>query len=315
MDIQPQIPFNDKVDYFMYPFMNELERELINKRDALKSIAFHADEANTDRELKEYLRDFIQKSFNKLPQLDKSFYINYIHSEKQSIVFNYSFFKEIYISKVYLPEEITETIKEQVRKQDSVYTNPDILLEVTNGKDINYMPVELKSTKTNAIPGSSVQQVTPTEWVIFVKHTNTDVSITTGQYINSINSTMQFPDRSPRPSVAFNELQNWNKLFRNDTKDDLTGKDLLTVTISEDLLKHKVELLEDWQGILVKRWLEVIKRNSVKKTEAWFNNTIRRFTLDFLTMYEELSDAEKDNLKRTIHNAIDLYNKKCKSDN
>mgnify|MGYP003330257066 CR=1 FL=1 len=41
-----------------------------------------------------------------------------------------------------------------------------------------YEKIELKSTKDNAIPGSSVQQINPDEWVIFVKHTR--FSIITG---------------------------------------------------------------------------------------------------------------------------------------
>ncbi len=313
---EAELSLEEKIEYFMFPFMCELEQELRSRKNELISISFHSDEANTDRSLKEYLKEFIQTKFNKLPEqnVNKKFHINYIHSEKLSFTFSYSYFKDIFIRKVYLPEEITDTIKEQVRKQDSIYTNPDLLLEVTNGGQIFYIPVELKSTKTNVIPGSSVQQVIPTEWVIFIKHTKTDVFVTTGQYIYSINSTMQFPDRSPRPSVSFSELEDWNKSFRTDEKDIFSDEDLLLVTISDNLLQRKIELLKDWQGILVGRWLEVIKKDTVKKNEAWFSNTIRRYTLDFLEMYEGLADSDKEKLKNNIIHSIDLYNKNCTPD-
>lgn len=180
---------------------------------------------------------------------------------------------------------------------------------ITNGKDTIYIPVELKSTKNNSIPGSSIQQITPTEWVIFVKHTDKgNVVVTTGQYINAVNSTMQFPDRSPRPQVAFNELEEWNKKFRNYSK-GVTEDNVLTVTISEEVSQYKVDSLKDWQGKLVERWLKVIQQDSVKKNEPWFSNTIRRYTNQFISMYENLNEEEKEELKDTLNSAIEQYSK------
>ncbi|MCE7793447.1 hypothetical protein K8O68_13555 [Salipaludibacillus sp. CUR1] len=305
----PKLKLQDKVELFMYPFMNELEKGLVLRKDDLKNITFHHDEANTDRELKEYLQELIENHFATLPYQDqKEFYFN---SEiSGGYVINYSLFSDIFINKVYLPNEMTEEIKVQLRKQNSVYTDPDIVLEITdtNHSELIYVPVELKSTKKNAIPGSSIQQITPTEWVIFVKHSDKgEIEITTGQYIYAVNSTMQFPDRSPRPSVAFNELVNWNKTFRREHKGKT--KDQLAITIKADIIEKKSELLEDWQGVLVERWLKVIEKRTVKKNEAWFNNTIRNYTLEFLNNYESLSPNEKVQLKETINEAIEKYNK------
>lgn len=303
------LTFKEKVEYFMYPFMFELEAALKDRTDELKSINFHADEANTDRELKEYMKELIETSLTKLPNTQKQFKLNYINSKEYTLTFSYEDFGNIIISKVYLPDEINDEIKSIVKKENSVYTNPDLTLEITNGKEKTYVPVELKSTKTNSIPGSSIQQITPTEWVVFIKHTKNEIVVTTGQYIYAVNYAMQFPDRSPRPQVAFNELEKWNKEYRNFS--EVSKEDeILTISISEDLFKSKIELLEDWQGTLVDRWLGVIKQSTIKRNEPWFNNTIRRYTRKFISEYEEMNETEKEELKNTLESAIDKYNNK-----
>lgn len=92
--------------------------------------------------------------------------------------------------------------------------------------------IELKSTKQDSIPGSSIQQILPDEWVIFIKHTAKDVDVVTGKYRHSINSKMQFPDRSPRPQVSFKKLKNWNDNFRN------FEKNVLTYSLDENLMRN-----------------------------------------------------------------------------
>jgi len=305
-----EISFHQKVEYFMYPFMYELENELSKKENELRKISYHADEANTDRELKEYLKILISKNLKTLPNLNKEIHINYVDSKDEPMKYNYSFFNNLYIRNVVLPEEITEEIRNLVKRDNVVYTNPDILLEITNDNETHYVPVELKSTKDNAIPGSSVQQINPSEWVVFIKHSKKNISITTGQYINSINSTMQFPDRSPRPSVSFKTLEDWNNLYRQTFEPNKgLGKKILSIDISEDLLNNKLEIVNDWQGILVKRWMDVIINSQVKNNEPWFNYTIRRFTSELLNYYDSLSNTERKKLKTKIIKDIKDDNK------
>lgn len=202
--------FNDTVNCFMFAYMYELELSLNDSKTSLLDVSFQSDEANTDRPLKVFIKEFIENSFNKLPQskLETQLNLN-LSSYKEN--FHYKYFSNISITKVFLPDELSIEHKEQIAEnKSSVYTNPDLFFKISDGTNTTYRSIELKSTKNNAIPGSSIQQIDADEWVIFVKHNKNSIELTTGQYIHSINSKLQFPDRSPRPQVAFNELTSWN---------------------------------------------------------------------------------------------------------
>lgn len=171
-------------------------------------------------------------------------------------------------------------------------------MEVKGNGSTFYQTVELKSTKNDSIPGSSIQQIIPDEWVIFVKHTSKNIEVVTGQYINSINSKMQFPDRSPRPQVSFKELLSWNNLHRNIENNEL----IYTI---DDSLANKLALIDDWQGVLSKRWIDILLNSEkVKKSEPWFNNSIRKFILDFLKIYDGYNEEEKALIKSEIQSMI-----------
>lgn len=306
--------FKKKTDLFIYAFMFELEQALQNNINKLKEINFHADEANVDTELKSFLKQFIKKEFNRIPDEKWGSNLSLVYTDgriNQQESISYSTFKNLYISEVYLPNELTNNLKEAVRKEGRVFVNPDLLLEIKeiDTENITFIPIELKSTKDDKIPGSSVQQVTPNEWVLFVKHTNKSVNITVGQYVNSITQTMQFPDRSPRPQVSFKTLSEHNVKHRKKE-----GNELIYY-IDKDSLAKKSKLLNDWQGILVDRWLDVIQNEKIKKNEAWFNNTIRRYTLEFLSMYEKMNDTEKAELKSKMEKAVELYSQISNSNN
>jgi len=248
--------------------MYELEKLLKNNIDELKMVSFHADEANTDRPLKEFMKKFIKDRFNRIhpDKLNKHLILTLDGNE---LILPYIEFKDIYIKNVFLPNELTAELKKYiVMSKSSVYTNPDLFFELTNGVDINYISIELKSTKNNSIPGSSIQQVNPNEWVIFVKHIRDSIDIVTGKYIHSINSRLQFPDRSPRPQVAFNELKNWNDTNRYEVNSQVS----YTINSTDEKIKHA--LLNDWQNYLADRWVEVLFTNGVKTNEPWFNNKI-----------------------------------------
>lgn len=287
----------DTVNAFMYIYMYELELFLKKHSDKIKNISFQSDEANTDRQLKEFLKIIIENDFNKIPT---SSYINIINIEAEnSFTKSSDIFKKIYIKKVFLPEEISEDIKEILRKdKNSIYTNPDLCFKIIYGTEIYYKTIELKSTKNNSIPGSSIQQINPTEWVIFIKHSNSNIEIATGQYINAINSKMEFPDRSPRPQVSFKELKDWNTNNRvfNDN----------TLTYHDDI-NHimKNELIYDWQKVLVDRWIDVLfDFQQPRNNDPWFNNTLRKFILAFTYKYDNLSKIEQDIYKENIKKLI-----------
>ena len=147
--------------------------------------------------------------------------------------------------------------------------------------------------KNDSIPGSSVQQITPDEWVIFIKHTNKTVEVTTGQYFYAINSKMQFPDRSPRPQVSFDELRNWNSRCRK-----VEGKSVAYRSIGDE--SEQYGLLTDWQGVLAKRWTDIVFDTRPHSSEPWFNNNLRKFILKFLEKYDSLSDIEKKRYKEIL---------------
>jgi hypothetical protein len=275
--------------------MYHLEKFLLSKKEEILKLSFQSDEANTDRPLKEYLKNLIENNFNKIPKKSNINFLN-IESHQSTVLSEFNSFK---ILRVLLPEEIknnNEIKKAIVNNKTSIYTNPDICFEISDGNKIFYETIELKSTKKDNIPGSSIQQILPNEWVIFIKHTSSSIDIVTGKYINSINTTIQFPDRSPRPQVSFKELKNWNNSFR------LICDNILTYSEDKNSI-NKLNLIQDWQKVLSDRWIDMLfESNTIKANEPWFNNTMRKFILEFLEKYETLNKNEKLNFKRKIKN-------------
>ncbi len=280
---------------FMQIYMYELEKFLETKKNELKMVSFQSDEANTDRPLKEFLKLLIETSFSTIPEKCEITEIQFEGVNSTDI----TVLKTLKINRVLLPEDITEEIREMIKEsKSSVYTNPDMCLEIIFDNKVYYETIELKSTKQDSIPGSSIQQILPTEWVIFIKHSNNKIEVTTGQYIHAINSKMQFPDRSPRPQVSFKEMMNWNQLNRLIQYSSLVYK-------KDENEQTKYELIHDWQSVLAERWIEMLfEANTVKNNEPWFNNNMRKFILDFLERYEALSETEKIEFKDKIKNLI-----------
>jgi len=284
-----------KIQNFMQVYMYELEKFLNTKKEELKAVSFQSDEANTDRPLKEFLKNLIEREFVEIPKDTIITDIEYYGE----VGIDLSELKKIRILRVLLPEDITEEIKKIVSTtKNAVYTNPDMCLEIFMDGKIVYETIELKSTKQDSIPGSSIQQVLPDEWVIFIKHTTNNIDITTGQYIHAINSKMQFPDRSPRPQVSFKEMQNWNQTNRV-----LEYAKLLYKKDEEESIKY--DLISDWQGVLSDRWIDMLfNATSTKNNEPWFNNNMRKFIVAFLEKYETLSGEEKEILVSRIKSLI-----------
>lgn len=281
---------------FLSVYFYEIEQKLNSTKNELELIKFQSEEANTDEFLKRYFKEFlsIHNSIRetKIEKLELQ-----IDSQTYQIdtkdLFNYQ------ITNIFLPEELTVNQKQEITKsKSSVYTNPDLYLEISDGITLFYESVELKSTKNDVIPGSSVQQVSPFEWVIFIKRDSASVSVATGFYINSITEKLPFPDRSPRPQVGFKNLVDWNKKYRKEEKNTLF------IETKSELNSEKIKLLTDWQDYLASEWLEIISSESSKKNEKWFNNALRKFSLKFLEYTENLTEEEKIKLKEKLKRLI-----------
>ena len=281
---------------FLIVYFYKIENELNNTKNGLETIKFQSEEANTDEFLKRYFQDFLSKHNDvkdvKIKQLA-------VKIDSEEYIIDIEKLKSYKITSVLLPEHLTAEQKKEITKaKKSVYTNPDLYLEITDGTNIYFESVELKSTKDNNIPGSSVQQVSPFEWVIFVKRDSEKVLVTTGFYINSITEKLPFPDRSPRPQIGFKTLLDWNKKHRK------VENDVLTIENNIEINNDKIKLLTDWQDYLASEWLEIIKSEESRNGEKWFNNAIRKFSLKFLEYSEKLTKSEKEKLKNNLTKLI-----------
>ncbi len=285
--IQPNL-----LNSFLIVYFYKIENELNNTKNGLETIKFQSEEANTDEFLKKYFQDFLSKH-NDVQDVKLKKLAVKVDSEEHII--DIEKLKSYKISNVLLPEHLNSQQKKEITaSKKSVYTSPDLYLEITDGTTVYFESVELKSTKDNNIPGSSVQQVSPFEWVIFIKRDNEKVLVTTGFYINSITEKIPFPDRSPRPQIGFKTLLDWNKKYRKVENEVLTIENITAIN------NDKIKLLTDWQDYLASEWLEIIKSEESRNSEKWFNNAIRKFALKFLEYSETLTEREKDKLKSSL---------------
>lgn len=281
---------------FLIVYFYTIENQLNNDGNGLKNVKFQSEEANTDEYLKVFFKKYILS--NKDIKSTSIEFLN-VKTDKEELKINISDLQNFVISNVYLPEELTEAQKKDIaEKKVSVYTKPDLFLEISDGSNTYFESLELKSTLNDKIPGSSVQQVLPFEWVIFVKRNKNDVEVSTGFYINSITSKLPFPDRSPRPQIGFKTLVEWNndnRTFESDT---------LTIKNNSEINDEKIKLLTDWQDYLASEWLSIVKADESKSNEKWFNNALRKFAIKFLEYSEELNDNEKKKLVNKLNSLI-----------
>ncbi len=290
-----QLSSKERLTYFLQLYFYELEILLKQQKEEIAKIKFQSEEANTD----EFFKIFIKKLIKKHKNIKKSSISKIlITKNKRNFTIKTDLFNEFTIKNVYLPNDLTPKLKKEISSiNNSVYTNPDLLLKISGYNETLYESIELKSTKNNTIPGSSVQQVNPYEWVIFLRRQNNE--IITGQYINSITEKLPFPDRSPRPMISFKTLAEWNKLNRVSKEDNLV---LNTNSISD---KKKLALLKNWQAYLTDEWLAIIKQKEKQKSEKWFNNALRMFAVKLLNYSKDLKENELDNLIHSLNNLVD----------
>ena len=289
--VQPNL-----LNSFLIVYFFKIENELNNTQNGLETIKFQSEESNTDEFLKRYFQDFLSKH-NHIEDVKLKKLALKIDTDEYFI--DIENLKSYRIKNVFLPEHLSIEQKKTIAKaKKSVYTNPDLYLEIFDGTNTYYESVELKTTKDNNIPGSSVQQISPFEWIIFVKRDTEKVLVTTGFYINSITEKIPFPDRSPRPQIGFKTLLDWNKKYRKIENEVLTIENI--TAINED----KIKLLTDWQDYLASEWLDIIKSQESKNNEKWFNNALRKFALKFLEYTENLGERERKTLKENLNNLI-----------
>ncbi|MFI3332151.1 MAG: hypothetical protein SNI51_08945 [Rikenellaceae bacterium] len=279
---------------FIQVYLYQIESLINSDPKLLDGVSFQSEEANTDSELKEFFKTFILAN-NSLTE-EYLFNVEIIGVDKVAVLYAKEDLCKYKIERVYLPSELTNEHKVIIKSEKrGVYTNPDIFILVSDGSEHKYVSSELKSTKSDKIPGSSVQQVSPYEWVIFVQHMKEVFRVTTGQYLNSITSVLPFPDRSPRPQIGFNILDGWNSRNR------VVDKEKLTIDYSKDDNTSKLSILENWHGFLVNEWLTTVCDKDVSDNEKWFNHTIRLYSLALVEHYNSLSDeARVEFVKRLI---------------
>lgn len=282
-------------DSFLYFYFYYLEVILQQRKSELAKIKFQSEEANTDEYIKRYLKQVILEN-NKIPS--HLFNNLTIYKDNEQVVYHFSDVINCCINNVLLPEELSDRQKQEIMQtKHSVYTNPDLYLNVSDGQTSSYHSLEIKTTKNNTIPGSSVQQVSPYEWTVFIKHSGNVVEVTTGFYLNAITDKLPFPDRSPRPIIGFDTMQKWNR------KNRTFFNKSLTFTFASKELNFKIQCLKDWEVILCNEWLETINKNKIG-SEKWFNNTIRMFSLRLLQQIKEnpqMLDSLITKLERNIN--------------
>jgi hypothetical protein len=276
-------------DIFMTAFMYELEQKLNDNIKIFDNVKFQEDEANTDKEAKKIIKDFIINNMRKISTVKEL-----IECDNNTKVTDSQF----EVIDVLIPEELDEKDKEYVKNsKNAVYTNPDLLLIIRSNDETYREEIEVKSTKNSDIPGSSVQQIVPSVWVIFVKHSLNTIEVVTGRYINTVSGRMQFPDRSPRPQVSFDTLKKWNNEYRKFE----SGK----LIYDEDLeANEKVRIFNDWQLLLCDRWLNMLKSDKKVKGEPWFNNNMRKFAIILINEYNKMTDLEKKSFLEKISENI-----------
>lgn len=253
-------------------------------KDELSQVNFHSDEANTDKDLKLAVKQYLLEKINL--SFGDDFSIEFIVDGKTYKTL-FGQIRNLSIRNVFLPEELSTEHKEWIKQnKDGQYVNPDLLIEILNGTSIEYVTLELKSTKNDKIPGSSIQQVNPYEWTLFVKHNKKGIILSTGLYANSITNKIPFPDRSPRPEISFAHLLKWNHYNRIFSSDGLRF-----ILNGEDFIA-KSQIISDWKQALVKDWIEYVKSNQAEK--RWFDSTLRMFAKGIVTYYSSLDEKEKE---------------------
>ena len=286
------------IQLFMCLYMYGLEVFLNENKTEFHNIELNKDEANLDSPLKTKIKELIEESYRTYQVNDeiKNISVIKIDGQKHEISDD---IKKARIEKVILPGDIKDELKNILKsKKNGVYTNPDLCLKIEIAGRTEYVTIELKATKRDAILGSSVKQIDFDEWTVFFKRTKTLIKFTTGRYINAINSKVRFPDRNPRPEVAFSEVESWNNDHRK-----IEDNTLSLSSCPENEQKKKI--INDLDNVLADRWVKILFGEEKQRGRTpWFTCELRRFIIKFLDKYDKLPNNGKEDLKKNIRSKI-----------
>ena len=112
--------------------------------DLLKAVVFHSDEANTDKDLKIAVKNYMISHPRINVQSNGMFLLDI---DGNSIISNLTDMMQFSINNVFLPEELTEEHKKVIRQsKTSVYTNPDLYIEILGANQaVQYISLSTES--------------------------------------------------------------------------------------------------------------------------------------------------------------------------
>jgi len=283
---------------FLSVYFYEIEQKLNGTRNELDLITFQSKTENTDKFLKHYFKNYLsihnsikETKIEKLElQIDTQ---NYQINTKE--LFNYQ------ILNVFLPEELTSSQKQEITKsKNSIYINPDLYLEISDGKTLFYEPLDIKSIRNDTISDASLQKISPFEWVIFIKKNAHSVSVATGFYLTSFIKKVYSADYIFYPQVSYKNLVKSNRIYR------IQNNATLFVENKRKTEVDKIELLVNWQEYLATQWLKIIQIQLTKKNTEQINwiNTLKTIPKKFLEYIDNLSEEEKIKIQQKIQKII-----------
>ena len=242
-----------------------------NHSEEIYALQYSSQEQNLDGPLKETLKGIILGEYRSYPNASYHIQNVYIKDDLDS------------------NKALKEVVKEAIHNRTNANTgnrfvNPDLTLEIVSNDDgtVYYDTIELKSTCDDTIKGSSLTQVYPDEWTIFIYHTKDgkDGDMACGRYRDAvIDIQINFAIRTV---VSFKELK--TNMYNQHTK------------LSDE---ESEELIAAWY---TKSSLKTFNNLTADKGIGLYGRTNRELILAVLDMYCEMSDEEKIQFRNKLTN-------------
>lgn len=261
---EAQKVFETYLHCYMYKFKNHINSFDDYKKE-IAELKFKIGESNLDLDLRNYLAQEIKK-FHTTFKENKTMKVWYNGTEH---TLTEEEIGKISVEKVIAPTETTDLVKYEKGKCQLLkpnarrYVNVDILMILKRDKFNAYVPIEVKSvtsrykekSKKYTITGSSLNQIIPNGWLIFVKHPQDsknfgEVEVAISKYglaMKEVKPVVKF-----NPTVSF-ELaeQAWKieddkiilneQIQRSSTSDILKESDSRMQCVIKKILKSWVE--------------------------------------------------------------------------
>lgn len=153
----------------------------------------------------------------------------------------------------------------------------NIIFVYPDGSEI-YFKIELKSTKSDTLPGGTILNLDVNQTLILVQRPSKSSNIyqiKCGQYHTAIKQTDYdtFQDRSPRPKVTFSQMSDLDDFDSYEVKDNMN-----TDTWSEHYAKCAINRVtsnkKSWQEDMVKKIMDKAVADYIK------NTTVEQFKID-----------------------------------